>query len=145
KLNYENIFYYYFGDPVKKFGKPFFAVTDNLVIISNSAGTVQRFLNDYSNDRLLSNNASFIRFDQLVADQSNISFLMQLKNSKSLLKTLLKKEYSQVLSSAQYGLKDFYGISYQLTSNTDHFFSNFYSGYNSTTAVTSDSLVYSVN
>ena len=145
KLNYENIFYYYFGDPLKKFGKPFFAVTDNLVIISNSAGTVQRFLNDYNNDRLLSNNASYVRFDQLVADQSNISFLLQLKNSESLLKTLLKKEYSEVLSSRQYGLKDFYGISYQLTSNTDHFFSNFYSGYSSTTAVTSDSLVYSID
>jgi hypothetical protein len=143
KLNYGNIFYYYFGDPLKKFGKPFFAITDNLVIISNSPGTVQRFLNDYTNDRLLSNNASFTRFDQLVADQSNISFLLQLRNSESLLKTLLKKEYSQVLSSTQYGLKEFYGISYQLTSNSDHFFSNFYSGYNNTTAVTSDTLVYS--
>ena len=142
KLNYENIFYYYFGDPLKKYTKPFFAVTDNLVIISNSPGTVQRFLNDYNNDRLLSQNTSFNRFDQLIADQSNISFLLQLKNSKSLMKTLLKKESFNIFSK-RFGNKDFYGISYQLTSNADYFFTNFYTGYESETAVSVDTLVYS--
>ncbi|WP_411273694.1 hypothetical protein [Daejeonella sp.] len=142
KMNYENIFYYYFGDPLKKYNKPFFAVTDNLAIISNSPGTVQRFLNDYNNDRFLSQNTSFNRFDQLVADQSNISFLLQLKNSGSLLKTLLKKEYSDILESKEYRIKNFYGISYQLTSNTDHFFTNFYTGYENATAASADTLVY---
>ena len=143
KMNYENLFYYYFGDPLKKYSKPFFAVTDNLVIISNSPGTVQRFLNDYNTDRLLYNNESFTRFDQLVADQSNVSFLLQLSNSENLLKSLLKKEYSPVFNSKEYGFKDFYGVSYQLTSNADYFFTNFYLGYENTIAVSTDSIVYS--
>lgn len=111
------------------------------MIISNSPITVQRFLNDYNSERLLSNNSSFTRFDQLVADQSNVSFLMQLENSESLLKTLFKKEYSPIFDSKEYGFNEFYGISYQLTSNKDHFFTNIYSGYKNSLTVSADSLV----
>lgn len=141
KMDYENLFYYYFGDPLMKYSKPFFGITDNLVIISNSPGTVQRFLNDYNSERLLSNNPSFTRFDQLVADQSNISFLMLFGNSESLLKSLLKKEYSPIFNKKEYGFKEFYGISYQLTSNKEHFFTNVYSGYKSSPTASADSLV----
>jgi hypothetical protein len=141
KIDYENLFYYYFGDPLKKYSKPFFAITDNLVIISNSPGTVQRFLNDYNNERLLSNNTSFIRFDHLVADQSNVSFLMQLGNSENLFKTLLKKKYFPIFNSKEYGFEEFYGISYQLTSNKDYFFTNVYSGYKNFPTAAADSLI----
>lgn len=145
KMNYESLFYYYFGDPLKKYDKPFFAVTDNLVIISNSPGTVQRFLSGYNSNKLLFNNESFIQFDQLVADQSNISFLFQFDNSKSLLGSLLKKQYSQLLTSKEHGFRNFYGLSFQLTSNTTHFFTNFYLGYKNSSAAKSDSLVYRDN
>ncbi len=143
KMNYENLFYYYLGDPFKKYTKPYFSITDNLLIISNSPGTVQRFLNDYNSNRFLYNNESFTRFDQLVADQSNISFFLNLKNSTNLLKSLLKKDYPEIFKSQEYGLKDFYGLSYQLTSNKEQFFTNFYLGYENTAALSSDSLVYS--
>src|SRR5690606_20267058 len=93
KMNYESLFYYYFGDPLKRYSKPFFAVIDNMVIISNSPATVQRFLNDYNSNRLLFHNESFLQFDQLIADQSNISFLLQFSNSRSLLTSLLTKDY----------------------------------------------------
>lgn len=142
KMNYGDLFYYYFGDPLKKFNAPYYAITDNLIIISNSPVTVQHFLNDYNSNRLLINNEAFTRFDQLVADQSNISFLMHLSNSKSLLGSVLKGSYSDILQSKKYGFSDFYAISYQLTSNKDHFFTNFYLGLK--TAVTEDtqSIVY---
>ncbi len=142
KMNYESLFYYYFGDPLKRYSKPFFTITDNMVIISNSPATVQRFLNDYNSNRLLFHNESFLQFDQLIADQSNISFLLQFNNSRSLLGSLLAKEYSQILTSKDYGFRNFYGLSFQLTSNTRHFFSNLYLGYKSTPTPDADSLVY---
>lgn len=142
KMNYENLFYYYFGDPLKKYARPYFAITDNLVIISNTPGTVQHFLSDYNTDRLLYKNEAFIHFDQLVADQSNISFILQVKNSRNLFQNLLKTDYTRIFNSDQYGFKDFYGFSYQLTSNTKHFFTNFYLGYENATALSTDSLVY---
>ncbi|WP_139377386.1 hypothetical protein [Daejeonella lutea] len=142
KLNYENLFYYYFGDPLKKYSKPYYAITDNLIIISNSPGTVQRFLNDYRSDRLLYESEAFSHFDQLVADQSNISFILLSKNSNALFRNLLKKNYSRIIDSKDYGFRNFYGFSYQLTSNTKHFFTNFYLGYEEKAALSTDSLVY---
>lgn len=142
KLNYANLFYYYFGDPMKKFTLPFYAITDNLIIISNSPETVQRFLNDYNSGRSLYGVETFTQFDQLIADQSNISFLMHFGNSGGLIKSLLKRKYSDIFTSSEYGLKNFYGLSYQLTSNKDHFFTNFYMGYENTVTDSVDSLVY---
>jgi hypothetical protein len=142
KLNYANLFYYYFGDPLKKFTRPFYTVKDNLIIISNSPITVQHFLNDYNSERLLYKNESFIQFEQLIADQSNISFLIHFDNSTSLLESLLTQQYSNIFKSNNYGFKKFYGLSYQLTSNKNHFFTNFYIGNKYNAAVKLDSIVY---
>jgi hypothetical protein len=142
KMNYEGLFYYYFGDPIKRYAKPFFTIVDNMIIISNSPGTVQRFLNDYNGNKLLFRNEVFLQFDQLIADQSNISFLLQFNNSQTLLGSILNKGYTQTLTSKDYGFRNFYGLSFQLTSNRDHFFTNFYLGYRKALTALPDSLVY---
>lgn len=131
KMNYPNLFYYYLGDPLENFNMPFFAITDNLLIISNSAGTVQRYLNDYNADKLLYKTEGFIKFDQLVADECNIAFFMHFSNSRTLIRSLLKTNYANMFTDDQFGLKDFYGLSYQMISNNNHFFTNLYSGYKS--------------
>lgn len=142
KMNYPNLFYYYFGDPLKKFARPFYSIKDNLIIISNSPITVQRFLNDYDSDRMLYNNESFKQFEQLIADQSNISFLIHFNNSSSLLESLLKPDYSDLFKDQNYGFGNFYGFSYQLSSNKDHFFTNFYLGNKASETAKADSTVY---
>jgi len=129
KINYSNLFYYYWGDPLKKYPKPFYMITDNLLILSNSPGTLQRYLKDYNSERFLLRTEAFIQFDQLVGDQSNISFILHLNNSASLLKNLLKPNYAKNFGLNNHGLKDLYALSYQLASNKDHFFTNFYTGY----------------
>ena len=129
KIKYADLFYYYFGDPLKGYAIPYYAITDNLLIISNSPGSVQRFLNDYNADKLLHKTEAFIEFDQRVADQGNISFFIHFKNSRSIIRNSLKRNYSEIFNSNDYGLKDFYGLSYQLVSNNDYFFTNLYSGY----------------
>ena len=129
KINYSNLFYYYWGDPLKKYPKPFYMITDNLLILSNSPGTLQRYLKDYNSERFLLKTEAFTQFDQLVGDQSNISFILHMNNSASLLKNLLKPNYAQNFGINNHGLKDLYALSYQLASNKDHFFTNFYTGY----------------
>jgi len=129
KMNYSNLFYSFFGDPLKKYSKPFFTIIDNLLILSNSAVSINRFLNDYNYERLIYRSDAYTQFDQLVADQSNISFTIYLSNARSLLNSSLRKGYSSNFSSSRYGFKDLYAISYQLSSNKDYFFTNFYTGY----------------
>jgi hypothetical protein len=134
KINFESLFYNYWGDPLKKYAKPFYIITDNLLILSNSPGTLQRYLKDYNSERFLLKTEAFTQFDQLVGDQSNISFILHFNNSASILKNLLKRNYAENFGSDKHGIKDLYAFSYQLVSNKDHFFTNFYTGYKKTTA-----------
>jgi hypothetical protein len=129
KVNYPELFYYYWGDPLKRFHKPFFVISDNLIIISNSANTLKKYLDDYNSERFLFKTTSFTQFDQLVADQANISFVFNLKNSDSIIRSIFKKSYANNFSSPSYGIKDLYAVSFQLSGNKDHFFTNFYTGY----------------
>lgn len=129
RMNYSNLFYFYFGDPMKRFSKPFFTITDNLLILSNSPASIQRFLNNYNSGRLLYKTDAYIKFDQLVADQSNVSFVLYLNNAETLLRNSLKSNYSEIFRSKNYGIKDLYALSYQLTSNKEYFFTNFYTAY----------------
>lgn len=128
RLNYPGILYYYFGDAFKQFNKPFFSIVDNQMIISNSPTSIQRYLTRYSRN-LLFTDEKFISFDQLVADRSNISMFIHIKNSGSNISSQLKPAYASIFRSDEYQLKKFYGISYQWTSESDHFFTNFYAGY----------------
>lgn len=135
KMNYAGIFDYYWGDPLQKYQKPFFAIIDNLIIISNSANTINKYLEDYNSSRFLYTEDAFTQFDQLVADQANISFIFNLRNSNSIIRTLFKKGYADNFRSSSYGLRDLYAISFQLSANKDHFFTNFYTGYKITKPV----------
>jgi hypothetical protein len=98
-------------------------------MLSNSPGTLQRYLKDYNSQRFLLKSEAFIEFDQLVGDQSNISFILHFSNSSSLLKNILKKKYAENFGVDKHGIKDLYALSYQLASNKDHFFTNIYTGY----------------
>ena len=53
QLAYPRVLYYYFGDAFKQFNKPFFAIVDNQMIVSNSARALQRYLNRYSRNLLI--------------------------------------------------------------------------------------------
>lgn len=140
QLNYPGILYYYFGDAVKQFNKPYFTIIDNQMILSNSARSLQRYLSSY-NQNLLYATEKFENFDQLVADHSNISIFIHIKNSRSNIKSSLKPAYANNFKSDEYGLKEFYGLSFQWTSESEHFFSNFYAGFENNPSTTALSAV----
>jgi hypothetical protein len=140
KINFESLFYNYWGDPLKKYAKPFYVITDNLLILSNSPGTLQRYLNDYNSERFLLKTEAFTQFDQFIGDQSNISFILHFNNSASILKNLLKRNYADNFGNNKHGINDLYAFSYQLASNKDHFFTNFYTGYKKSAATPDDVL-----
>lgn len=134
KLNYPGMLYYYFGDALKQFNKPYYTIIDNQMILSNSARSLQRYVNSYSRNPLYTD-ARFENFDQLVADHSNISIFIHIKNSRSNITSSLKRHYAGIFRSEEYGLKKFYGLSFQWTSEGEHFFTNFYSGYENKAAI----------
>jgi hypothetical protein len=135
QLNYGDLFYYYFGEPLKSFRRPYFGVTDNYLIIANTPGIISNYISTYENDRLLVNTNQFKDYDQLVANQSNILYFVNRKNFKRLASSKLKPKYAEPFCQED-RFNKFYGFSYQWTSDGDHFFTNLYLSYNSADSLT---------
>ncbi|MDB5118878.1 MAG: hypothetical protein JWN56_96 [Sphingobacteriales bacterium] len=130
KLNYPSILYAYFGDPFKHYSKPYYTIIDNYFIFSNSAGSIQRFLSSYNNDKVLFKTTGYVQFSKSVADMSNIFFFVHNYNSRSYFKSNLKSPFSERFDNSKVGLNKFYGLSCQFTSNSTYFFTNVFSEYN---------------
>ncbi len=135
RLNNSNLFYYYLGDPLKQFSRPYFSVVDNYLILSNNTSVITNYINNYNGDRLLVNTPEFADHNQFIANQSNIFYFVNNKNAQNLLKASIKTNYFNIFKSDGYGLKGFYGLSYQWSSDDGHFFTNLYANYKSSTSL----------
>jgi hypothetical protein len=128
-MDYSNVFYYFYGDPLKDFARPFFAVVDNYLIASNSAIAVNQFYNDYVKGEFLVTDSAFVNFNQYLANESTIFYFVHNKNSNLWRKRFLKKVHSSAWSNRASKINDFYGFSWQWNADKDHFFTNFYAAY----------------
>lgn len=129
QINHSHLFYYYFGDPLNRFPRPFYAVADNYLIISNTPGVVQNYLKDYESKKFLITTPEFTEYNQFVANRSNIFYFINNPNSERVFRTALKNNYSAAFNNKDYDLKNFYGFSYQWSSDAGHFFTNIYINY----------------
>jgi hypothetical protein len=128
RINYRDLFYFYFGDSFQTFSQPYYFISDNTIFIANSYGALQHFRNEYDAERLLYETWQFTNFEQFVANQSNITLFIHNSNSKSVIKNQLNPAFAQIFESNEYGLNNFYGISYQWSGDEAHFFTNLYIG-----------------
>lgn len=84
-LHEPDLLYCFFGEPFKKFKKPYYSIIDNYMVFANYAATVQSFLENYKNDKLLINDADYINSIDQLPRTSGITFFISAKNSSGLL------------------------------------------------------------
>jgi hypothetical protein len=116
------IAYAYFGEPFKKFEKPYYTVIDNYLVMANNASSIQVFLNSYRNNSLLINDVNYQNFNSQLSSAS-ISIYVGNKNSNDIFGRNLKQPYFKQYQSKS-GLKDFEAFSYQLSGDKGKFLSN---------------------
>ncbi|RZK71821.1 MAG: hypothetical protein EOO92_20230, partial [Pedobacter sp.] len=80
----ENLLYAYFGEPFKKFKRPYYTIIDNYLVFANNASTVQSFLNSYKNNRLLINDKGYGYTINLLPNTACISFFVDIPHSKDI-------------------------------------------------------------
>ncbi len=129
KLNYADLFYYYYGDPLKIFAKPFYTIIDNHLFLSNSVSALSKTAQSISSGDLLYSTSSYISHNQFIANQSNISSFIHLYNSNGLIRTYLKNNLHRNFITDTSSVKKFYGISAQWSSNGTGFLTNLYAGF----------------
>jgi len=122
-LNEAGILYAYFGLPFENFKKPFYTIIDNYMIFTNNAATLQAFLNNYKNNKLLINTPDYINASNQLPGNANISFYIDHANAAGLLQRNIYLPYYKQLQSNE-GLKKYNSFTYQLSGDGGKFQTN---------------------
>lgn len=118
-----NIVYAFFGDPFKKFERPFYTIVNGYLVFANNASSVQSFLNSYNSNQLLINDNNYQKFNNQLSTSATITHYISNKNSVDIFRRNLKSTYYKKLISKN-EMADFSDFSYQLTGDKGRFLSN---------------------
>jgi hypothetical protein len=118
-----DILFSYFGEPFKKFGRPYYTIIDNNLIVANNASTIQVFLNNYKNNRLLIQTPQYLDAVNQISNTSNVSYYINTKNSAALFRDNIQQPFYRHLR-ADSGLKSFDTFCYQMSADRDKFITN---------------------
>lgn len=124
RLKVQGLLYCYFGDPLKKFGSPYYVIMDNYMVFSNQAGALHNFLNKYRSNKLLINTADYVNLYLQISDSANITIYMNRENSESLTRNTIYSSYYKHFISAR-GIGNFSSFIYQLSGDKGNFQTNF--------------------
>lgn len=115
--------YAFFGEPFRKFERPFYTIIDNYLIMANNASSIQSFLNSYNNNHLLLNTTAYSKFSEQLPSAATICYYVNQKNSNDIFGRNLKMPfYKQYLSKN--GFRSYDAFAYQLMSDQGRFQSN---------------------
>lgn len=125
QFNYAKIPFYLLGDAFSIFNKPYFMLVNNYLVLANTPGELRSYYESYNNQKFLSKTTEFNEFDDLLSERSNVSFFINFKNLKPVLKRELKPAFYTTFTDNDPGFKNFYGASYQLSATDNNFYTNF--------------------
>ncbi len=135
QLNYEKLPQLLLGNAFGGFKKPYFKVLDNYLILTNSMSELASYDDSYNNRKFLNKTEGYDQFDALLAERSNVSFLVQFKNAQPILRQDLKPAFYDAFEKLTPGWKNFYGVAWQFTSSDNNYYTNFCMGLNRDTTI----------
>lgn len=121
-----NFVYYFLGEPFKIFGRPYFAMVSNYLIVANSVKALNNFLAHYQQQQLISTTANYNKFEQYLSNKGNIFYFLHNKNSKAIFKDFLSKNAYHNFKSEAFKFDNIYGLSIQFSADKNKFYTNLY-------------------
>ena len=118
-----SLLYDFFGEPFKKFERPFYIIIDNHLVVANNASSLQVFLNRYRNNELLNNTSDYIYLKDQISNLATICIYINQKNSNTIFGRNLKPPYYKQFKSKN-GFKAYNAFAYQLSAENGKFMSN---------------------
>jgi len=117
------ILYCYFGEPFKKYNKPYYTIIDNYLVCSNQPGSLHEFLQAYRNNHLLVNNTDYINLYSQISSNASITLYVNPKNSGELIRNNIYATHNRYFTSKQ-NLGEFSSLIYQLSGDKRNFQTN---------------------
>jgi hypothetical protein len=124
RFNYAKLPFFLFGDAFTVFKQPYFWITDNYLVVANTANALKNYQEIYNQRTFLSANERFNEFDDLLSERSNISFFVHYKNADRLLKHDLQLPAYQTVYPNDKTAGSYFAGSYQLSSADHQFYTN---------------------
>lgn len=122
-----NLLYYSLGDPFKDFKRPFFTYANGYLVLANTESTLAAYLENIKENDLLIKDENYILYNELQATSSNFSLFIQRENSDAAIERNLNAPFlKNYQDTANFGFKNFYAFSLQLSGNGDQFITNLY-------------------
>jgi len=125
QLNYDKLPFFLLGDAFKELRHPYYLVIDNYLILANSRTEVNSYYDSYINRKFLSKNEQYNAFDNLLSEQSNVTYFFHFKNLLPILKRDLDPNIYDTFENSEAGWGGFYGASWQFTAAERNFYTNF--------------------
>jgi hypothetical protein len=125
QLDYDKLPFFLLGDAFGIFKRPYFLIIDNYLILTNSTNEQASYYDSYINRKFLSKNDQYTQFDNLLAAQSNVAFLLNFKNIEPILKRDMYPDIYTDFEAVEPGWKNFYAASWQFSAADKNFYTNF--------------------
>ena len=125
QFSYDKLPPFLLGDAFSVFKHPYFLIIDNYLILANSTEELKSYNDSYLNQKFLSKNDQYQLFDNLVAAQSNVAFLLIFKNAEPIFNRDMNDDFLHALLTNEPGWENFYAVSWQFSSVDKNFYTNF--------------------
>jgi len=125
QLSYDKLPFFLLGETFGIFKHPYFLIIDNYLILANSSEELKSYSDSYLNRKFLSKNDQYQLFDNQVAAQSNVAFLLILKNAEPIFDRDMNDEFVNALRANNPGWQNFYAVSWQFSAVDKNFYTNF--------------------
>lgn len=122
-LKEPDLLYYYFGEPFKKFEKPYYLILNNCLIVAPYASSLKDFRNSYQNSQLLIEDRMYNEVLKQLPSTANILFYLNNNRSQDIIINTIYPDYYRQYRSDD-GMKFFNGFVYQLSGDQGSFQTN---------------------
>lgn len=113
------------GDAFSILKRPYFKLMDNYLILAGSMSEITSYNDSYYNHKFLSKSSDYQQFAGLLAEKSNVLFMIQFRNAAQLFKQDLRPDFYETFQADGPGWRDFYGACWQFTASDKSYYTNF--------------------
>ncbi len=122
-LKESGIFYYYFGEPLANFKRPYYVIMNNVMFLSNTPSSLVGLLAKYDQNDLLIREESYTRIFEQLPNTANILYYINNVQAQGIAINTLYPNYYPHLRNPN-GLKKFDSFIYQLSGDKNSFQTN---------------------
>ena len=131
QLNLKNLFQRLLGKPFPNFEQHYYTFVDDYLVFSNASNSLQTFITNTINNKVLSNNKNFEAFSDELSSNSNIFIYNNIARSVNLYKTISNPEHASVFENQLETFRKFEAVAYQMSTEKNNlYYNNIYLKYN---------------